>query len=219
MPDLFSELVEKELLKGLPASPDGETDIGAAMDLCRVLEGIFLLRTGALLAGVRAFSQVREWYQPFIDMVSRTVPRDLLINALAEAIHGLFEPEYRPGLLFGAILGPDVSKAYRFYEESSRFITRVVGIHHHQDPRFLKRLKPGQPVFLVREPENEYDPDAIAVRDMKGNSLGYLRATIARQLAPAMDRGTRYLASIHAVLDERFASNERVYIWVDKEGG
>lgn len=49
-------------------------------------------------------------------------------------------------------------------------------------------------VRLTREPDNQYDPNAIAVylpeRTMGGAQLGYLRRSTAELLAPKIDNGT-----------------------------
>jgi len=59
----------------------------------------------------------------------------------------------------------------------------------------LGGLSAGAAVELVREPANVHDPSAIAVR-IGLVQLGYLRREIARRLAPQMDGGVRYVASI-----------------------
>jgi hypothetical protein len=46
---------------------------------------------------------------------------------------------------------------------------------------------------LVREPHNEHDPNAIRV-DLFGWYLGYVPKKVARDLAPLMDAGEKYLA-------------------------
>ena len=47
---------------------------------------------------------------------------------------------------------------------------------------------------LVREPDNEHDPNAIKVALAGYFFLGYVPAGIAKDLAPRMDRGERFLA-------------------------
>jgi len=46
---------------------------------------------------------------------------------------------------------------------------------------------------LVREPDNPYDPNAIRV-EIVGKYLGYVPRYIAKDLAPEMDAGKRYIA-------------------------
>ncbi|MBE3519742.1 MAG: HIRAN domain-containing protein [Firmicutes bacterium] len=216
MLNMLSAIIEKGFLKGIPVDSRGEFDPGIAVDLCRVLQGVSLIRCGALLAGVQVLAEVKEWHNSFVQICCEFVPRERLLNALAEAMFAAFKPEHRLGLLFGAALGADFSKVYKFYEEAPQFITRVVG-PHHGDPLGLKRLKAGQPAFLVREPANPYDPNAISVRDFMGAGIGYIRATIAERLAPIMDKGVRFSAAIEVVLDDRFSPNDRIYVAVRRE--
>jgi HIRAN domain-containing protein len=45
-------------------------------------------------------------------------------------------------------------------------------------------------VRLVREPENAYDANAVAVRSLKDQTLGYLPRGVARECASVLDRMT-----------------------------
>ncbi len=56
-------------------------------------------------------------------------------------------------------------------------------------------LREGTALDLVREPEHEKDPNAIAVF-YGALRLGYVRAGIAKHLAPLIDAGARYRARI-----------------------
>lgn len=57
----------------------------------------------------------------------------------------------------------------------------------------LKRVKAKDPVELLREPQNPFDPNAIGVwwEDKKGlrHQLGYVPRHLAALLAPLLDRG------------------------------
>jgi hypothetical protein len=84
--------------------------------------------------------------------------------------------------------------------------TRIVGISYPNPDgtgrrdavRALRRL---DRVRLVHRPDNPVDPNAIAVlRDPDGHQLGYLPAAHASEMvAPARDRGTRFLALVAAI--------------------
>jgi hypothetical protein len=47
---------------------------------------------------------------------------------------------------------------------------------------------------LVREPDNPHDPNAIRVALAGIVFLGYVPKEIAKELAPLMDQGTRFMA-------------------------
>lgn len=53
-------------------------------------------------------------------------------------------------------------------------------------------------VKLVRNPENEYDTNAIQVHSSNG-MLGHIPREVAARLAPLMDSGTQYVASVYQV--------------------
>ena len=46
---------------------------------------------------------------------------------------------------------------------------------------------------LVREPHNSFDPNAIRV-EIAGHILGYIPGPHAKEIAPMMDRGRRFIA-------------------------
>ncbi|SEJ02690.1 HIRAN domain-containing protein [Sphingomonas sp. OV641] len=53
----------------------------------------------------------------------------------------------------------------------------------------LARCVPGEPIKLVREPDNPHDPAAVAVRSARGIKIGYLRRDRARWIGSKIDRG------------------------------
>ncbi len=49
----------------------------------------------------------------------------------------------------------------------------IAGFQYHDGATVLKKLKPGKKLDLVPEPDNPYDPCAIAIK-RKGVMLGYV---------------------------------------------
>lgn len=89
----------------------------------------------------------------------------------------------------------------RYFAPGNRQLTRlgvywlnVRGASHYQDERVRVMIRPGDRVILHREPENEYDPNAIAVQ-REGLTLGYINKGLAKRLAKRLDSGEE----IHAV--------------------
>ncbi len=64
----------------------------------------------------------------------------------------------------------------------------LAGFRYHEAPRVFELLRPGEPLELVREPENAYDTNAVRV-EWRGRKLGYVPRTQNAALAWAMDRG------------------------------
>lgn len=73
-------------------------------------------------------------------------------------------------------------------DEFTQFVY-VTGTHVGKRPQTCLRLKMGEQVKIVREPQNAYDSNAIAVCNTKGEQCGYVPANMARWIAPVMDAG------------------------------
>lgn len=89
---------------------------------------------------------------------------------------------------------------------SQTFKVRLAGVSHDNDDgtsrqALLARCKPGERVELRREPDNAYDPYAIAVHRTSGEQIGYIPAG-DRRLAEHIDRGGEVAAHI-VVIDGR----------------
>lgn len=83
--------------------------------------------------------------------------------------------------------------------------TRVAGISFENRDgssrqAFARQVRKGDPLVLTREPENPFDPNAIAVAwiDKEGVALqvGYVPRALAAVLAPMVDAGAKLEASV-----------------------
>lgn len=75
---------------------------------------------------------------------------------------------------------------------------QVVGIALPQRKAFVSRIKVGDELELIREPQNEYDTRAIRVNDLEGNQVGYFAMDCNCIYAPKMDMGFRYKLQVVA---------------------
>lgn len=123
------------------------------------------------------------------------------------AIDALFAAAEEPEDLYASVL------------EAPCFNTKVVGVSFAGRQEALAGLHPGQPLKLVREPENPHDPAAVRVETRDGVPLGYLRAGLARHLATALDQGVQYTASVTAVTGGEEGQHRGVNIFLDREPG
>ncbi|MFW5962603.1 MAG: single-stranded-DNA-specific exonuclease RecJ [bacterium] len=73
--------------------------------------------------------------------------------------------------------------------------TKVKGASYGDRQQNLLRLDSSSSVYLIREEDNEYDANAIQISSNEGQ-LGYIDANLARKLAPLVDRGVKFVASI-----------------------
>ena len=80
--------------------------------------------------------------------------------------------------------------------------TGIAGIQHHVDidsrkgKKYLKSLTPGTLLTLRREPDNDYDPWAIAVDAPDGKMLGYITRFKNETIARMMDHGHLFEARV-----------------------
>ena len=71
-------------------------------------------------------------------------------------------------------------------------------------------------VSLVRNPENPYDKNAIEVR-FGEQMLGHLPKEVAARLAPALDKGEQFLASVYQIrISSENPNNPGLDILVDQ---
>lgn len=81
------------------------------------------------------------------------------------------------------------------------FYTKLVGITHENEDGTLREnliptCKPFDPLEVVWEPNNPYDPNAIAIHKANGRMLGYLNSRTAEEVARSMKRGTIWRACV-----------------------
>ena len=73
-------------------------------------------------------------------------------------------------------------------EEQKDFITKLVGVTFDNRQENIKKIRAGETILLIREPNNPYDENAIAVSTRSGLSLGHIKRELAYELAPRLDR-------------------------------
>jgi len=71
----------------------------------------------------------------------------------------------------------------------------LAGFRYAEASQVWSELRIGDPLELVREPENPHDRNAVRV-DWRGRKLGYVPRAENEALAWAMDRGERVTARI-----------------------
>lgn len=74
----------------------------------------------------------------------------------------------------------------------------LAGFYHGRGPDLLQQLQSGDPLQLVREPDNPYDPQAVRV-DWQGRKLGYIPRIANPALACLLDTGQGLQARIETM--------------------
>ena len=84
------------------------------------------------------------------------------------------------------------------------FFSKVVGVTHKNPDgsyrqRIIRKLRPLDLLELNREPNNRYDPYAVAVHCLNGPQIGHLTEELAARVGPEIDKGYRYGAYVASV--------------------
>ena len=91
----------------------------------------------------------------------------------------------------GLLVGPTDRRLPR----AGLYVSQLRGEAHHQTECRAGNFHPGEPVRLVREPDNPYDRNAVAVYDATGKYMAaYVNKQKARTLAKLIDSGAEIQA-------------------------
>jgi len=71
----------------------------------------------------------------------------------------------------------------------------IKGFGQHDGRKVFSRLQPGDPLRLLREPDNPHDVNAVRVQ-WRGYTLGYLPGDASEGIARQLDFGNRLRARI-----------------------
>lgn len=88
--------------------------------------------------------------------------------------------------------------------ESIRLLVQsspLAGSQYYDLAELVPRMRVGDPLTLVREPDNRHDRNAVRV-DWQGRKLGYLPRAENRAVAGAMDGGQRVVGRIEQLRDD-----------------
>jgi Superfamily II DNA helicase len=85
---------------------------------------------------------------------------------------------------------------YSSIDSASSFHTKVVGVSFEGRQEIIAELAVDTPIHLERDPFNLNDSNAIKIVTNDGRHFGFLNRQISSILAPVMDSGTAYFASI-----------------------
>ena len=85
---------------------------------------------------------------------------------------------------------------YAGIADARTFATKVVGITFEGRQAVAEGLSEGDELLLERQPDNAYDPNAIALIAPDGSQVGFIRRQIAAAIAPLIDAGAEYEAVV-----------------------
>jgi hypothetical protein len=84
----------------------------------------------------------------------------------------------------------------------------LAGFRHYEAPNLWGEIQPGDPLTLVREPQNPHDHNAVRV-EWRTFKLGYVPRAENAAVARHLDRGAPLLARVSKVQSTR-APNKRI---------
>ncbi len=76
---------------------------------------------------------------------------------------------------------------FKIQSEPSSYYTYVAGISYGNRIQNLRTLKEGDAVFLIREPQNPHDPNAVKVLSLEYLEIGYVPRDIAVSISKILD--------------------------------
>ena len=103
---------------------------------------------------------------------------------------------------------------YRNIDQSAGFNTKIVGVSFEGRQDIVAGLSEGLTLELRRQRDNPHDPHAVAVH-YGALQIGFFKRDLALRLAPLMDGGVSYRASIKHITGGG-AKNAGVNIWVER---
>ena len=102
---------------------------------------------------------------------------------------------------------------------ASNFHSKIVGVSFEGRQDTIAGLRVGTDLTLERQPDNQFDPNALAVY-YGALQLGFVRKQIAKHLAPLIDDGARYRARIESLTGGGEKNRGvNIYMWRDAEAG
>jgi len=152
----------------------------------------------ALLASVEDF---QEWVQglTFEDLLSILQHRQIVQEVMSVLLRYKFDA--RPVDYF-----TDPSAA--------EFKTYVVGLRYEDRLKHLSQLGIGDELKLVREPDNAFDPYALAVYTISGRKLGYIRSSKAFIISTLYDEGWLFNCYVEQIHSDARHPNRRLLVHI-----
>ena len=94
------------------------------------------------------------------------------------------------------------------------FETNVVGVTFIDGyPANVLALSTTDDLWLVRQPDNEYDSNAIAVHAWPLGPIGHIGREVAARMAPEIDAGTEWKAElVEVAVNSKYPNSPGVHI-------
>ncbi|MCL2882695.1 MAG: single-stranded-DNA-specific exonuclease RecJ, partial [Coriobacteriia bacterium] len=112
---------------------------------------------------------------------------------------------------------------YANITDAASFYTKLAGVSFEGRQEVIAQLQPADPLVLRREPDNTYDPHAIAVVATRlgaaGAQIGFLNRALSAELAPVLDEGSAsYTVELEQVTGGEEGRSRGVNVLLSREG-
>jgi single-stranded-DNA-specific exonuclease len=106
---------------------------------------------------------------------------------------------------------------YEHVADAESFHTKLAGVSFEGRQEVVARLEPGTVLRAVRQPDNPFDCNAIALLDPTGEQVGFFNRRLAAALAPVMDGGVVFEVTVTDVTGEGGEQSRGVNVLVSRE--
>lgn len=107
---------------------------------------------------------------------------------------------------------------YENIADAESFHTKLAGVTFEGRQEVIARLTPGAVLRVVRQPDNTFDANAIAVVDPTGQQVGFFNRRLAAALAPLIDSGAAFEVTVTDVTGGGEDASRGVNLLVAREG-
>jgi helicase len=97
---------------------------------------------------------------------------------------------------------------------TAEFRTYVVGLRYEDRLKYLSQLTEGDELELAREPDNAFDPYAMAVYTVSGQKTGYIRSSKAFVISTLYDEGWLFDCYVERIYSTARHPNRRLLVHV-----
>ena len=105
---------------------------------------------------------------------------------------------------------------YEGIADAESFHTKLAGVSFEGRQDVVARLEPGAVLRVVRQPDNPYDANAIALLDPTGEQVGFFNRRLAAALAPEIDGGVAFDVTVTEVTGGEGGASRGVNVLVSR---
>ncbi|MCL2332457.1 MAG: single-stranded-DNA-specific exonuclease RecJ [Actinomycetia bacterium] len=139
-------------------------------------------------------------------------------TAVASALGARVDTDEFVAELFAHAEASFARRDYANITDAASFYTKLAGVSFEGRQGVIAQLLPADPLVLRREPDNSYDPNAIAVVSSRlGAQIGFLNRALSAELAPILDEGVCYTVALEQVTGGEEGRSRGVNVLLTRE--